>query len=213
MYEQATGLILRVYPLTETSLIIHWLSPELGRIATVAKGARQMKSPFRGKLDLYHLADFVMVRSHKSSLHTLSEVVLKETFPGLRAEYRYLQQLAYMARLIEDNVEIEISEPGLFELFQEFLNLLPLVGPSAVNVIAFEACFLDQMGQMPPLDTSKLDAGCVKLLSIMMESDRGMLSRLAMSADQSRTLARYLEQCLMGAFGRLSKGRYEALSG
>ena len=45
MIESATGLILRTRRLTETSLIIHWLTPDLGRIATVAKGA-----PFLTKL-------------------------------------------------------------------------------------------------------------------------------------------------------------------
>ena len=53
MIESATGLILRIRPLTETSLIVHWLTPEFGRVATVAKGARRPKSPFAGKLDIF----------------------------------------------------------------------------------------------------------------------------------------------------------------
>ena len=47
MTENATGIILRTRPLTETSLIVHWLTPELGRLATVAKGARRHKSLFQ----------------------------------------------------------------------------------------------------------------------------------------------------------------------
>ena len=46
--ERATGLVLRTRPLTETSLIVLWLTREAGRLATVAKGARRPKSPFRG---------------------------------------------------------------------------------------------------------------------------------------------------------------------
>ena len=49
---RAIGLILRTRRLTETSLIVHWLTAEEGRVATVAKGALRPKSPFRGKLDL-----------------------------------------------------------------------------------------------------------------------------------------------------------------
>src|SRR5258706_432091 len=56
MDERAQGIALRVYPLTETSLIIRWLTREIGRISTVAKGARRAKSPFRGKLDLFDRA-------------------------------------------------------------------------------------------------------------------------------------------------------------
>ena len=36
MIQSATGLILRTLPLTETSLIVRWLTPDFGRIATVA---------------------------------------------------------------------------------------------------------------------------------------------------------------------------------
>src|SRR5213594_2368024 len=66
MDERATGLVLRVYPLTESSLIIHWLTQGQGRIATVAKGARRPKSPLRGKLDLFYLAEFLFARSRRS---------------------------------------------------------------------------------------------------------------------------------------------------
>ena len=79
MDERSIGVILRVRPLTETSLIVHWLTPDLGRVATVAKGARRPKSPFRGKLDLFYEADFSFQRSRRSELHNLREVVLRET--------------------------------------------------------------------------------------------------------------------------------------
>ena len=57
MIQNATGLILRTLPLTETSLIVRWLTPEFGRISTVARGARRPQSAFHGKLDLFYEAD------------------------------------------------------------------------------------------------------------------------------------------------------------
>src|ERR1051325_1240476 len=105
MDERTQGIVLRVHPLTETSLIIRWLTTNLGRIATVAKGARRSKSPFRGKLDLFYLADFTFGRSRRSELHTLREVSLKETHSFLRKELGYLQQAAYAAALIEQATE------------------------------------------------------------------------------------------------------------
>ncbi len=74
MIETATGIILRTRPLTETSLILHWLTPDFGRLATVAKGARRPKSPFAGRLDLFYAADFSFSRSRSSDLHNLREV-------------------------------------------------------------------------------------------------------------------------------------------
>ena len=63
MIQSATGIILRTRPLTETSVIVNWLTPDFGRISTVAKGARRPKSQFAGKLDLFYLADFSFVRA------------------------------------------------------------------------------------------------------------------------------------------------------
>src|SRR6266478_1776865 len=101
MIASTTGLILRIYPLTESSLIVHWLTPDAGRIATVAKGARRPKSPFRGKLDLFYLADLSFVRSRRSELHTLREVSLREPHNFLRKDLGYLQQASYCAALVE----------------------------------------------------------------------------------------------------------------
>src|ERR1051325_1928226 len=105
MIERAQGLVLRTRPFTETSLIVQWLTPEFGRLDTVAKGARRPKSPFRGKLDLFYLADFSFVRSRRSTLHVLREVSLRETQNELRQELHYLQQAAYCAALIEQATE------------------------------------------------------------------------------------------------------------
>ena len=99
MIESASGIILRTRPLTETSLIVHWLTPELGRIATVAKGARRPKSPFAGKLDLFYAADFSFSRSRRSDLHTLREVKLRETHGAIREDILKLQQAGYAAAL------------------------------------------------------------------------------------------------------------------
>src|SRR2546423_7069913 len=101
MIESTTGLILRTRPLTESSLIVHWLTADNGRLATVAKGARRPKSPFRGKLDLFYLADFSFRRSRRSELHLLREVALRNPHPALRRNLAYLTQASYCALLIE----------------------------------------------------------------------------------------------------------------
>src|SRR6266513_698134 len=100
MDERATGLVLRTYPLTETSLIVHWLTKEQGRINTVAKGARRAKSAFGGKIDLFFLCDFSFARSRKSDLHTLKEVKLLEAQSQLRRDLSILQRVSYAAALI-----------------------------------------------------------------------------------------------------------------
>src|SRR5690242_167257 len=122
MVESATGLVLRTRPLTETSLIVHWLTPEFGRLATVAKGARRPKSPFRGKLDFFYLASFSFSRSRVSELHSLREVSVVKTHAFLRCEMAYLQQAAYCVRLLEQATETETPLGSLFQLCRDLLE-------------------------------------------------------------------------------------------
>src|SRR5580698_9146413 len=145
MTETGTGLILRTRPLTDTSLIIHWLTPEFGRIATVAKGARRPKSPFSGKLDLFYLAEFSFQRSRRSELHQLREVSLRETHAAIRQELEYLQQASYAAALIEQTTEMDAPIPEIFSLLGNFLKHLLRHPPQPQSLFAFEIKLLSEL--------------------------------------------------------------------
>jgi len=147
--ERSPGLILRTRPLTESSLIIHWLTPDLGRLATVAKGARRPKSPFAGKLDLFCEADFSFQRSRKSTLHLLKEVVLKNAHAPLRREIAWVNQASYFVVLVEQSTETETPLPEIFSLLQQTLAALPLHPPSPLPVLRFESILLQQLGFDP----------------------------------------------------------------
>src|SRR5450631_2379052 len=99
--ESATAILLRKRKLSDTSLIISWCTESLGCIQTVAKGARRPKSAFAGKLDLFFEVDIQIARSRRSSLHTLTEVVLRNPFRGIRQSHLRAQTAAYFVELIE----------------------------------------------------------------------------------------------------------------
>src|SRR6266404_529695 len=167
MDERAHGIVLRLYPLTETSLIVRWLTAEHGRISTVAKGARRPKSPFRGKLDLFYLADFSFSRSRRSDLHALREVSLRETHSALRQELGYLQQASYCAALLEQTTETETPLAALFALLKSFLKHLPAQPPQPQTILAFELKLLGELGLKPDLAKSALNAGAKALVAAM----------------------------------------------
>src|ERR1700750_1526377 len=98
--ESASAILLRKRKLSDTSLIISWCTASLGCIQTVAKGARRAKSPFAGKLDLFFETEIQISRSRKSNLHTLTEVILRNPFAGIRRSYSRTQTAAYFVELI-----------------------------------------------------------------------------------------------------------------
>ncbi|MBI3853540.1 MAG: DNA repair protein RecO [Verrucomicrobia bacterium] len=207
MIESTTGLILRTRPLTETSLIISWLTPDFGRIATVAKGARRPKSPYRGKLDLFYLADFSFQRSRRSELHTLREIVLRETHMVLREELGYLQQASYCAALVEQATETETPLPAVYALLRSLLEHLPKQSPQPQTIFAFELKLLNELGLKPDLTKSKLSPGARRITAALLQSDWLALTRLKLSQAQTLELRQFLHGFLIFHLGRMPKGR------
>ena len=207
MVERTQGLILRTRPLTETSLIVQWLTPDAGRIATVAKGARRPNSPFRGKLDLFYLADFSFARSRRSELHTLREVVLRETHNPLRQELGYLQQASYCVALIEQTTETETPLPAIFKLMTELLVHLPTRPPHSATTFSFEIKLLVELGLEPDLSQSKLTPGAKRIVGALSTNDWPAVSRLKLSEAQVAELRQFLHGFLIFHLGRIPKGR------
>jgi DNA repair protein RecO (recombination protein O) len=207
MVESATGLVLRTRRLTESSLIVHWLTAELGRVPTVAKGALRPKSPFHGKLDLFYLADFNFARSRRSELHTLREVSLRQTHPSLRHDLASLQTACYCAALVEQVTEADTPLPGIFELMTSLLAHLPGQDTPAQTVFAFELKLLEQSGLQPDLEKARLSAGSREVATALTRSNWTLLNRLKLADSQVKELDRFLHGFLIYHLGKIPKGR------
>ncbi|SRR5581483_1122581 len=211
MTESAHGIILRTRPLTETSLIVNWLTPQLGRISLVAKGARRPKSPFAGKLDLFYEADFSFARSRKSDLHILREVNLHGTNKFLRDDISRLHRAAYACGFIEQATETETPIPAIYDLLKDFLRLLREKSP-AQTVFAFELKLLHELGLAPDLAEAGLSAGTKKIAGILLEKDFASLANLKLTKPQTDELRQFLHGFLIFHLGKLPRGRAAALS-
>jgi DNA repair protein RecO (recombination protein O) len=213
MIENATGLVLRTRPLTETSLIVHWLTPNFGRIATVAKGARRPKSPFAGKLDLFYVADFSFSRSRSSDLHQLREVSLRETHGAIREDILKLQQAAYAVNFIGQATETETPLPAIYELLRGFLQSVCYQKSEPQTVFAFELKLLRELGLEPNLTETHLAAGTKKIAEILAQDNWAAGLRLKLTDAQALELRQFLHGFLIFHLERLPKGRAAALAG
>jgi DNA repair protein RecO (recombination protein O) len=209
--ETTKGLVLRSRPLTETSLIVHWLTPDVGRIATVAKGARRPKSPFRGKLDLFFEAEFSFRRSRHSDLHTLLEVRLQETHAGLREDLAQLQQACYFVELLEKTTEQDTPLPSQYALLRESLAFLSAAPAEPKTVLAFELKLLADAGLQPNFEQSGLTAGAVQIAGLLAANEWSKIRNLKLSAEQLQELSRFLRSCVESELGRMPRNREVAL--
>ncbi|MBL9128915.1 MAG: DNA repair protein RecO [Verrucomicrobiales bacterium] len=209
--ERTTGVILRTRLLTETSLIVHWLTGDCGRIATVAKGARRPKSPFRGKLDLFYVADLTFRRSRHSELHALLEVGARASFPEFRNDWRRLTRAAYGVALIEQTTETDTPVPETFRLFLGYLEHLGGAQSGASSVLALELRHLADMGMEPDWDRGNLSGEARALAERLVEGDWRALDVRSVDGEAELALARFLHGFLIFHLGRLPRGRSDAL--
>ncbi len=212
MIQSATGLVLRLRPLTETSLIVHWLTPDFGRMATVAKGARRPKSPFLGKLDLFYVADFSFSRSRHSDLHMLREVGLREIHPALRQSLASLRQATYAAAFVEQTTETETPLPAIYDLTLDFIDHLCERPDGPQAVFRFELKLLQELGLKPDWEKTGLSPGAKKICRVLVQAGWTACARLKLSHVQIAELREFLHGFLIFHLSRLPKGRAAALA-
>jgi DNA repair protein RecO (recombination protein O) len=178
--ENTAAILLRKRKLSDTSLIISWCTESLGCIRTVAKGARRQKSVFAGKLDLFFEAEIQIARSRKSNLHTLTEVVLRNPFGGIRQSHLRAQAAAYFVELIENCTESDHHEPELFALLRRAFGYLSENDPALRVVSHFETELARIAGvhdtKMPKSDPALALANLFGRLPSSRESLRKALS-------------------------------------
>lgn len=136
--ETTAAILLRKRNFSDTSLIVSWCTESLGCIQTMAKGARRPKNPFGGKLDLFFETEIQIARSRKSTLHTLTEVVVRNPFAGIRQNYLRTQTAAYFVELIELCTERDHHEPELYSLLRRAFAYLDANNPNLRAASHFE---------------------------------------------------------------------------
>jgi DNA repair protein RecO (recombination protein O) len=212
MNESAQAIALRIRSLSDSSLIVHWLTQQHGRLNTVAKGARRAKSPFRGVIDLLFEVEIYFSRSRRSSLHTLREVKLSNSHSNLQQDIKRLQLLAYATRLLEKTTEIEHPLPGIHAIFSTLLNHLDTQPVRPVLVYAFEIKFLHELGFAPPHDTDRLGFQAAKLMEQLSVLNWKGITELIPNRSETKQLSKFLEDFINHNLDHLPKGREQLLT-
>lgn len=122
--ERALGSVLRVQPVTETSLLVTWFTREFGKVKTLAKGARRPKSPLRGKIDLFYEAEILFLRSRRSDLHLLHDCFLENPHRKLRESVAGVTAASYACELVDAVTESEDRQAAIFVLLTQVLTML-----------------------------------------------------------------------------------------
>jgi len=149
------GIVLRSYPFGEADRVVVLLSPNHGKLRTVAKGVRKTTSRFGGRLEPFTHVDLVLYEGR--SLDTITQVSVIDAFPHLRNELDRVLAAGTMVEVADAVTEEGEGAVRAFLLLQRGLRALE-AGPRHPDLVAaFLLKVADVVGVAPALDEC---AGC-----------------------------------------------------
>jgi len=147
-YQSTTGLVINKRTSKEADLLITVLTPRLGKIIALAKGAKNIKSSRLGNLQLGNTIKLQLYQ--KDNFNWISET--QNIIPFLQTDKNLAQLnllfyfLEILNQLIAENQQIE----GVFEVSQKIVEA---INKNLINQYIFnEIKFLELLGFGVPLD-------------------------------------------------------------
>jgi DNA repair protein RecO (recombination protein O) len=149
------GIVLRSFPFGEADKVIVLLSPNHGKLRTVAKGIRKTKSRFGGRLETFSHVDLILYEGR--NLDTITQVELIEAFPALRSDLDRVMAGGAMVEVADAVAQENEGSVRLFLLLQRGLRALDAAPPHPDLISAFLLKAAEVIGVAPALDRC---AGC-----------------------------------------------------
>jgi DNA repair protein RecO (recombination protein O) len=187
------GIVLRGYPFGESHRVVVLLSPNNGKLRTVAKGVRKTKSRFGGRLEPFTHVDVMLYEG--KNLDTITQVSIINAVPHVRNALERVLAASTMIEVVDAVAQEDEPSQRLFLLLQRGLTVLDHVDPHDDLITSFLLKIADILGIAPSLDSC---AGCGR-------SDG--LTRFSFSAGGS-----LCDQCRIPGAYALRSGLVEYLS-
>jgi len=115
------AIILRRWPYSESSMVLHALTPNLGTISILAKGAHKLTSGHMGVLDTWALVDLEASRRPKVELFQLHKAKLIDRMPHLSQAISLLDLAGLFGELAELAAPPEQASEEVFLWLQRSL--------------------------------------------------------------------------------------------
>ena len=151
---EGEALVLRVVEHGESDLIVRLLTPKLGRLTAIAKGARRSVRRFPGTLDLFNLLRVAVRRRGRAGMGFLEQARLATPHLELRRDTRRYALASFLCELL-DRMAPEGAHGAdahrIFGFARAAFSALGEVQPDRSYRLLIELRALDALGLRPEL--------------------------------------------------------------
>jgi len=168
------AIVLRFYPVTNTSRMVVWFTRTHGKITTLIKGSQRPKSAFIGQYDVFYRCELLFYANHSNHVHHTKECSPLAFRSNLRTDWRASLAASYFVDLVLRVTEPGYPNPKLYDLLEQGLSGLDEHGMYIPVVHDFELQLLDLLGLTPQFSQC---VGCDSALKAAEESTRFAVSK------------------------------------
>jgi DNA repair protein RecO (recombination protein O) len=137
---------------SDSSQIITFYTRGHGKMHVLAKGFKRASGKQSPKaIDLLTHYQIVFVKKEHTSLHTLTDAAVQDSYPLFRSSLDVYYKASCMAELVKEFTEENDPSEELFDLFLDSLTGLATDTVTALRLLAFEIKMLNLLGYMPEL--------------------------------------------------------------
>lgn len=151
-YHRTTAIVLRCTDFSETSQVVAMITPDLGQVHALAKGARRPRKDGRMPLDLLNHCDVVLSLRPAGRLHLLAEWTVRDHFTRLRGDLRSLWCACQAAELALRTTSENPDDGTLAEALLDLLCRLEEGQAPELTLCRFLARALLALGNAPIAD-------------------------------------------------------------
>ena len=146
------AFVLKTQDYRDTSLLCSFYTRDFGKIRGIVKGVRDARGRYGSTLEPFSLNEILFYRRRRGGdLHQVTQIELLDLFPTVREDLERLAYAYYFADLLDEWVEVEDPNPGIFELLKDSLLFLGSGASPKRAARIFELKLLDFLGLMPEI--------------------------------------------------------------
>jgi DNA repair protein RecO (recombination protein O) len=146
---EAEGIVLRQYPLAEADRIVVLLTREYGKIRTIAKGIKRIKSRLAGCLEPLNHVQIELYAREGKELSYVRQSELLHSFLGRNPTLDRMYGFAYFTEIVQEFVQEDQPSDLMFRLLLAALRVGETGGANAALVRYFEFWSLKLNGLLP----------------------------------------------------------------
>lgn len=119
---QVEGIVLRATPFSETSLVGSLLTPQVGRVGVIARGARRPGRAAAAAFQPTNVVSCSLYMGEREGLRTVSRLELEVLHESIPRSAEIFGVVGYAMELVISQVPEEEPAPRVFQLLKGFLR-------------------------------------------------------------------------------------------